>query len=604
MLSSQTATPKSQINQTTQLDLTQFRIIKEEKKTSAFPVESISSEKPINLVGNWLVTIENEKTSTSQGGVNSRDTVQALNIKTNAKKSLNSVTNLSDKRGYNGAIYSGRIEVFGDWIALNFCNYIDSSPTYALAIINVQTEEKEDLIIITAPEKYTALSLQPLDESWCACIASKADQTHTLMFFNVQTRAIKTLSANNKKCSLLYRDSLHPTIICYQDDKGRYIFDYEQWKELPALPENTEVVRTVTKPKIKDYLTEITNLKNNPAVEDVIATNLELGDILVETLVMNVLPQQKALKHLDLRGNKLTDESARFLYMAILKYPQLLEIQLDNNAISNDWQQAIAERLKRNQSKPTKITPEPVISNIKIPAEYLCPLSMCIMADPVMAPDGETYEREEIETYLKSNTASPITYETFKDKTLTPNNSIKKLIHGFLNKNPDLREGDKFYLSKRLIVQCVEAIKIGDSQALIQALDKDIRLLTVPLENYQTLLLLTCQQDSPVILEVAINQLLQKNCLKQALRLASKSNHTAFSLLKLTAQYTGFEGVKLLTQAFDYTWINLEQQLLRAINALDPLLTCPWLNWVRHYTIGTALVKHLFTVPLSNKTLS
>ena len=37
----------------------------------------------------------------------------------------------------------------------------------------------------------------------------------------------------------------------------------------------------------------------------------------------------------------------------------------------------------------------------KIPTEYKCPISLCIMQNPVMASDGNTYELSSLEIYLK-----------------------------------------------------------------------------------------------------------------------------------------------------------------------------------------------------------
>ena len=38
-----------------------------------------------------------------------------------------------------------------------------------------------------------------------------------------------------------------------------------------------------------------------------------------------------------------------------------------------------------------------------------CPITLEIMRDPVMAPDGHTYEREAIEAWLTRHTTSPCT---------------------------------------------------------------------------------------------------------------------------------------------------------------------------------------------------
>jgi hypothetical protein len=59
------------------------------------------------------------------------------------------------------------------------------------------------------------------------------------------------------------------------------------------------------------------------------------------------------------------------------------------------------------------------------------------MSDPVIASDGETYERHAIEQFLgnlkkqRKAYVSPATSERLPDAELTPNMAIKILIHDF-----------------------------------------------------------------------------------------------------------------------------------------------------------------------------
>ena len=45
----------------------------------------------------------------------------------------------------------------------------------------------------------------------------------------------------------------------------------------------------------------------------------------------------------------------------------------------------------------------------EIPKEFLCPITLAIMRDPVIMSDGQTYERKAIEQALKVSPLSPIT---------------------------------------------------------------------------------------------------------------------------------------------------------------------------------------------------
>ena len=70
-----------------------------------------------------------------------------------------------------------------------------------------------------------------------------------------------------------------------------------------------------------------------------------------------------------------------------------------------------------------------------IPEEFICPLSKQLMRDPVIAFDGNTYERVDIEAYLKQNNKSPVTGEEAEHSIVIPNNAIKKQIAAFQRAN-------------------------------------------------------------------------------------------------------------------------------------------------------------------------
>ena len=63
-------------------------------------------------------------------------------------------------------------------------------------------------------------------------------------------------------------------------------------------------------------------------------------------------------------------------------------------------------------------------------ADFLCPLTSNVMVDPVKAEDGHSYERKEIEKWLKENTVSPQTRKPM-GKKLTPDTKLKKAIEKY-----------------------------------------------------------------------------------------------------------------------------------------------------------------------------
>ena len=68
--------------------------------------------------------------------------------------------------------------------------------------------------------------------------------------------------------------------------------------------------------------------------------------------------------------------------------------------------------------------------------DLICPISQQIMLDPVTAPDGQNYERIEIEKWLKTKKTSPFTRKAMTGTT-ADNRLLKRIITDYLKKNPD-----------------------------------------------------------------------------------------------------------------------------------------------------------------------
>jgi len=62
-----------------------------------------------------------------------------------------------------------------------------------------------------------------------------------------------------------------------------------------------------------------------------------------------------------------------------------------------------------------------------VPDEYLCPITCEVMEDPVMAEDGQTYEREAIATWVASAGTSPMTRQRMANMFF-PNRMVKGMI--------------------------------------------------------------------------------------------------------------------------------------------------------------------------------
>ncbi|KAK8871315.1 hypothetical protein M9Y10_007035 [Tritrichomonas musculus] len=66
------------------------------------------------------------------------------------------------------------------------------------------------------------------------------------------------------------------------------------------------------------------------------------------------------------------------------------------------------------------------------PPEFICPITMSVMKDPVIMPDGQTYEREAIQRALSVNPISPVTREPMDMSQATTNYALKNLIDKYI----------------------------------------------------------------------------------------------------------------------------------------------------------------------------
>ena len=71
----------------------------------------------------------------------------------------------------------------------------------------------------------------------------------------------------------------------------------------------------------------------------------------------------------------------------------------------NQENQAQREELARLRAMMARRTGE-------VPDALCCPISMEIMRDPVIAADGHTYERAEIEAWFANNRTSPTVWKS------------------------------------------------------------------------------------------------------------------------------------------------------------------------------------------------
>lgn len=72
------------------------------------------------------------------------------------------------------------------------------------------------------------------------------------------------------------------------------------------------------------------------------------------------------------------------------------------------------------------------------PDPFLCPITLEVMTDPVMDPEGNTFERSAIMEWLQMKNISPISRNPVRVDQLVPNRNLKALIQEFQSDTCDL----------------------------------------------------------------------------------------------------------------------------------------------------------------------
>lgn len=214
-------------------------------------------------------------------------------------------------------------------------------------------------------------------------------------------------------------------------------------------------------------------LAKNKSVTTCRLQGLPLGDDGARG-IGGMLRTNRTITELDLTGTGITDEGASALLTALSINRVLITLHLNGNAIKparmlQIRDRSIQRRLQDEQVKDMIFSSS--VPNACIPKKYLCPRTTLLMFDPVVAPDGTTYEREAI-VEEKNNTSQPLPF-------LPPNNAIKDQIRDFLAQTG---MKNRVYFSKHLQRECVEAVKKEDFEALEQLVSQDLRLLVFRLD--------------------------------------------------------------------------------------------------------------------------
>ncbi|KAK8657408.1 hypothetical protein V6N13_035649 [Hibiscus sabdariffa] len=99
--------------------------------------------------------------------------------------------------------------------------------------------------------------------------------------------------------------------------------------------------------------------------------------------------------------------------------------------LSNELDSKVQQNVTSEGIEETK-KPDAVV----IPDDFLCPISLELMRDPVVVATGQTYERSYIQRWIDSGNATcPKTRQKLEDTTLTPNYVLRSLINQWCAKH-------------------------------------------------------------------------------------------------------------------------------------------------------------------------
>ena len=75
--------------------------------------------------------------------------------------------------------------------------------------------------------------------------------------------------------------------------------------------------------------------------------------------------------------------------------------------------------------------PPAAAGSFPIPPSFKCPITGSMMQDPVVDPEGNTYERRAIEAWLERSQTSPITRTSLTASMLNSNRALRDAIESF-----------------------------------------------------------------------------------------------------------------------------------------------------------------------------
>ncbi|CAB1098853.1 unnamed protein product [Ectocarpus sp. CCAP 1310/34] len=82
-------------------------------------------------------------------------------------------------------------------------------------------------------------------------------------------------------------------------------------------------------------------------------------------------------------------------------------------------------------SAPPSAPPSELDEDEGVPQDFICPLTLEVMIDPVVCEDGHSYERGALEAWLRNHDTSPMSNAHLNSKMAVPNHALRNSIEAF-----------------------------------------------------------------------------------------------------------------------------------------------------------------------------
>ena len=173
------------------------------------------------------------------------------------------------------------------------------------------------------------------------------------------------------------------------------------------------------------------NLFNSPIVNTF--TPPLINNFFIDVPPNNIQEEYQPL--LDTMGDNIPNyDMENLLDVMFIPFNNEINNQNEKNEIYDTDILEDSENYEKYKEKINKITNLIEQGKIKIPENFLCPISKSIFYNPVLLSDGYTYEKEYILKWIQNNNKSPMTNRELVNKDISPNILVRSMVRECVDK--------------------------------------------------------------------------------------------------------------------------------------------------------------------------